>query len=104
MEEDPLHQPHDKLFKLGFSDPATAAPDLRNTAMTLAQKLRQEGHQEGRSSALQDSILDALDLRHRSVPEGLVEVIRRISEEERLHALLRHALRCDSIEDFTRNL
>jgi predicted transposase YdaD len=29
MEDDPLHQPHDKLFKLGFSDPATAAALLR---------------------------------------------------------------------------
>ena len=25
MPEDPIHQPHDKLFKTGFSDPATAA-------------------------------------------------------------------------------
>jgi predicted transposase/invertase (TIGR01784 family) len=28
-ENEPLHQPHDKLFKLGFSDPATAAAFLR---------------------------------------------------------------------------
>ena len=29
MEEDALHQPHDKLFRLGFSDPETAAAFLR---------------------------------------------------------------------------
>jgi hypothetical protein len=29
MPEGPLHQPHDKLFKLGFSDAATAAAFLR---------------------------------------------------------------------------
>ena len=25
MSEDSIHQPHDKLFKAGFSDPANAA-------------------------------------------------------------------------------
>ncbi len=29
MSDDKLHHPHDKLFKLGFSDPATAAAFLR---------------------------------------------------------------------------
>ncbi len=29
MPDDPLHNPHDKLFKAGFSDPATAAAFLR---------------------------------------------------------------------------
>ncbi len=29
MSEDPLHQPHDKLFKSAFGDPATAAEFLR---------------------------------------------------------------------------
>jgi hypothetical protein len=28
MAEDALHQPHDKLFKTGFGDPATAAAFL----------------------------------------------------------------------------
>ncbi len=27
---DPIHQPHDKLFKAGFSDPANAAAFLRH--------------------------------------------------------------------------
>jgi len=30
MPEDSIHQPHDKLFKQGFSDPATAAGFLRH--------------------------------------------------------------------------
>ncbi len=30
MSEDPIHQPHDKLFKLGFGDPANAAGFLRH--------------------------------------------------------------------------
>ena len=29
MSEEPIHQPHDKLFKAGFSDPANAAAFLR---------------------------------------------------------------------------
>jgi predicted transposase/invertase (TIGR01784 family) len=29
MPEEPIHQPHDKLFKAGFSDPANAAGLLR---------------------------------------------------------------------------
>jgi hypothetical protein len=29
MPEDPLHQPHDKLFKTTFGDPANAAAFLR---------------------------------------------------------------------------
>lgn len=29
MSEDPIHQPHDKLFKAGFSNPANAAAFLR---------------------------------------------------------------------------
>jgi predicted transposase/invertase (TIGR01784 family) len=29
VSDDPLHNPHDKLFKAGFSDPATAAAFLR---------------------------------------------------------------------------
>ncbi len=29
MSEEPIHQPHDKLFKAGFSDPANTAAFLR---------------------------------------------------------------------------
>jgi hypothetical protein len=29
MPEEPVHQPHDKLFKVGFGAPATAAAFLR---------------------------------------------------------------------------
>jgi hypothetical protein len=87
-------------------------PELRNTAMTLAQKLRQEGRQEGqqegrqqgRLAVLRENVLEALELRYESVPEGLADGIHGISDEEKLRALHRHAIRCVSLEDFALGL
>lgn len=82
--------------------------ELRNTAMTLAEKLHQKGHQkghqEGRLSTLRESVLDALALRFDTVPLGLGEAVCGVSDEEKLRDLLRLAIRCASVEEFAANL
>jgi hypothetical protein len=83
---------------------AIETPELQHTAMTLAQKLRQEGRQEGRLSTLRENVLDALALRFDTVPSGLGEVVRGIADEEKLRRLLRQAICCASVEDFAADL
>jgi len=64
MPDDPIHQPHDKqAFARQVND--VNHPQLRSTAMTLAQQLRQEGRQEGR----QQAILANLRLRLGDIPQ-----------------------------------
>ncbi len=95
---------------------AIQTPQLKQTAMTLAQKLRQEGRQEGlqtgrqegrqegRLQALRDYVVEALEVRFSKVPQGLLEEIQAIGEEEHLRRLLRIAIQCSSIEAFTEAL
>ena len=88
--DDPLHQPNDNLFK--------------QSAMTLARKLRQEGRQEGRLQALRDNVLEALEIRFDEVPQGLREDIQIISDDAKLHALHRTAIQCPGLEVFVEEL
>jgi len=80
------------------------SPKLKQTAMTLAQKLHQEGHQEGRQEGrlqtLRDNVIEALEIRYAAVPAGLREEIESIAEEARLHHLLRAAIQCPTLESF----
>ncbi len=89
-EEDPLHQPNDKIFK--------------QKAMTYAQKLRQEGRQEGRLQTLRDSVVEALEIRFSHVPAGLREEVCAIEDETKLHRLHRTAIQCADLEAFAGNL
>jgi hypothetical protein len=79
-------------------------PQLKQTAMTLAQKLRQEGRQEGRLQAMRDHIVKELQMRFGEVPQGLQEAIHALNDEEHLHHLLRTAIQCPSIEAFAEAL
>ncbi len=95
-------------------------PQLKQTAMTLAQKLRQEGlqtglqtgRQEGRQEGLQtgrlqalrDHVIEALEVRFGEVPQGLQEEVHALSDEGHLNRLLRTAIQCPSIEAFTETL
>ena len=85
-EEDPLHQPNDKIFK--------------QKAMTYAQKLRQEG----RLQTLRDSVVEALEIRFSHVPAGLREEVCAIEDETKLHRLHRTAIQCADLEAFAGNL
>lgn len=83
-------------------------PQLRTTAMTLAEKLTQEGRQEGlqkgRQEGRQEDILEALELRFGDVPEGLVEAVRSVAKDDHLRDLLRAAIQCGSLEEFSKRL
>ena len=68
--------------------------------MSLAQIYRQEGRQEGR----QEDILEALELRFGVVPEGLREAVLAVAEERHLRHLLRAAIQCGTLEEFTQQL
>lgn len=91
---------------------AIQTPELKHTAMTYAQKLRQEGRQEGhqegrqegRLQSLCDSVIEALEIRFGSVPEGLCEEVRAIADEAKLRQLLRSAIQCADIESFAGDL
>jgi hypothetical protein len=72
--------------------------------MTLAQKLRQEGRQEGRMISLRENVLEVLAVRFGAVPKGLGEALTVVADEERLRALLRSAGQCGSLEEFSAGL
>jgi predicted transposase YdaD len=92
----------------------------RTAAMTLAQKLRQEGIQtgelkgredgriegreDGRMEERRQSVLEALDLRFGPIPDGLRDSLNAIADPEKLRALHRAAIISDSIEAFTASL
>ncbi len=83
--------------------------------MSLAEQFRQEGRDETRSLAdqfrqegliasKQQDILEALEIRFVSVPEGLREEIENIKDPAKLTKLLRAAIRCADIESFASEL
>ena len=96
----------------------------RNAAMTLAQKLRQDGRIEGRQDGIQEgfksgelkgrqegtlsasrqSVLEALDLRFGPIPDGLRDSLEAIADPEKLRALHRAAIVSDSLESFAASL
>jgi hypothetical protein len=83
-------------------------PEIRTTAMTLAQRYHQEGRQEGRQEGIlkgrREDVLEALSIRFDHVPEGLREAVLAVADEESLRNLLRAAIRCESVEAFAKGL
>ena len=77
--------------------------------MSLAEQIQQKGHQlghqlghqQGVEYGLQKAIVEVLEIRFQSLPEGLLEAIKAIHEESRLSALLRAATKAATLEDFT---
>ncbi|MDR1283677.1 MAG: Rpn family recombination-promoting nuclease/putative transposase [Opitutaceae bacterium] len=78
--------------------------EYRSDIMSTVERLRQEGRQEGRLEGEHNSLIGVLDTRFDRVPEGLQEAIRGINDLERLRNLLRVAIRCASIEEFSQKL
>jgi hypothetical protein len=60
----------------------------------------QRGLQEGQLQATQDMLLEAVATRFGSVPEAITDAVRRLESRDTLHALLRQALTCPTIETF----
>ena len=69
----------------------------------LSQGLSQ-GRSQGRLLTLQEDVIEVLAVRFDTVPEGLSEAIREITEESRLRTLHKAALRATSLEDFACSL
>ena len=86
----------------GFLDKISKLQDSerQRSAMTLAQRFRQEGFHTAR----QEDVLEALELRFESIPDGLKEAVQAVRDDEKLRELLRSAIRCQSIEEFSRRL
>jgi len=92
------------------------AKPLKAKAMTLADRLReegklegkqegkQEGLLEGRLRALRESVLRALEIRHGGYPEGIREVLEGVNDPAVLDSLHENAFRSNSIEEFARTL
>ena len=83
---------------------SVANPQIRSTAMTIAEELRQEGIQEGIQKGIRRGILDNLEVRFGPVPEGLREAVEAVGDEERLRSLHRASITAASLEEFARQL
>jgi predicted transposase YdaD len=81
---------------------------LAQLAMTLADRFRQEGHQEGLHEgevlSRRQALLEVLEVRFGSVPEGLGETLAAVSNLDRLKALHRTALTSPDLEAFALGL
>lgn len=83
-------------------------PQIRSTAMTLAQVYRQEGlekgmergHQKGR----QASILETLECRFGSIPTEIRDAVARVESDGQLRALNRAAIQSASLAEFAKHL
>ena len=84
------------------------AKPLKTKAMTLADRLREEGKQEGlaegRLRTLRESVLRALEIRHGGYPEGIREALEGVNDPAVLDRLVASAFRSGSLEEFARNL
>ena len=79
---------------------SVANPKIKSTAMTIAEELRQQGLQKG----IREGILDNLEVRFGSVPEGLREAVEEVSEETRLRELHKASITSQSLEEFAGQL
>jgi hypothetical protein len=75
-------------------------PNLKDQAMTLAEQLRQEGRQEGGAEEAQRAVIEVVQARFGSVPEGLLEEVRREKSLAKLRVLHREAVVCSTVEVF----
>ena len=80
----------------------------RQEVRSLAEQFRKEGRHAGRQEGLiaskQQDIVEALEIRFGTVPEGLREEIELIGDPSKLTSLHRAAILCVDIESFAREL
>jgi hypothetical protein len=95
-------QGFDESVKLQHSE------SLTQLAMTLADRIREEGLQKGRQEgeihSRRQALLDVLEVRFAPIPEGLREALSGVSELDRLEKLLKVAVICPDMEAFTSGL
>ncbi len=73
-------------------------------AMTIAEQLRNEGMQQGMQQELREDIEAFLGERFGECPYLISEKLGMIYDREKLRALLRFSVRCESLVDFERGL
>jgi predicted transposase/invertase (TIGR01784 family) len=79
-------------------------PKLQEAFMTIADKLRKEGMQQGMHQALQEDILEALELRFQSVSYSLKKQLEDVSDTVALRRLFRLAVQANSLAEFEKGL
>ena len=76
---------------------------VRESFMSTAEMLRQQGRQEGRQEGLvlgrQEAILDALEIGFGRVPKSIRKAIYGIHDETRLRSLYQIAVRVAAVDD-----
>jgi hypothetical protein len=61
----------------------------------------EQGLEQGSLEEARTMLLEALDERFGQVPAAVAETIRQREDRDQLHRLLREAIRCASLADFT---
>ncbi len=83
----------------GAGGPSRAASQNRHfNAVTLAERFRQEGRQEGEIQSQKKALINLLDTRFVWVPAGLVDTISAIPDLPSIERLLRTAVVCMDLE------
>ena len=62
--------------------------------------IKEEGIKEGIQEGIQQSLFDALETKFGTIPAKLTETINDIANTEIIRILHRHAIKCNSIEEF----
>lgn len=97
-----MPSPHDKIFRLTFSDPTQVrhllesgvSKDAAEAIMTVAEKLRQGGRAEGRA----ELVLEQLALRFGELDAGTEQQVRQASAEQ-LDRIAERVLNADNLQD-----
>jgi len=79
-------------------------PRLQEEIMTIAEKLRKEGRQEGRQEELREDIKYVLDERFGECSYAIIEGLSMLDDVTQLRALLRQAVRIESLAAFQQHL
>jgi len=79
-------------------------PQLRSTTMTLAEQYIEKGivkgREEGREESRKADILEALEIRFGTVPEGVRDAVESAGGQQRLRELHRAAITSATLEEF----
>ena len=64
----------------------------------------EQGMQQGMQQEIQRLLLQTLNIKFEKIPKSVVKKINSITDNETLEMLHRHAVLCNSIEDFENKL
>jgi hypothetical protein len=84
--------------------PDTEKLSFMSTAEILRNAGLEQGMEQGRLITQRADVIDALEIRFNSVPQGLRDVVESITDSTRLRELLRAAICCVDLEAFASKL